>query len=276
MRYVVAALLLAGGAARVQMSDLKYDVVLLGDPVAARDDKLRAVDELTAAELRAAPLLVERLQDTSDAVFLDDYRVDTGPLNPGPPLSTTTTARFMCELILYRIIAPEPKETSLALGARASKTGLDAVRPAGGLDFEVPRAPVAWVRDWSAYWAAHKGESLDVIRRESAAAIDRLWREAALATTAAPTPGAGPAPHLPSATTGTAAALASSTAGMLLDAWQDPALTPAREAYVKARAIFREAEGDVGKRKAARKQLEDMAHKEPRLRVHVERWLAKI
>jgi hypothetical protein len=259
------------------MADLHYDVVLLGDPIAARDDKLRAVDELKKAELAAVPLLIERLKDTDDAVALDDFTVEHGPMNPGEAIATRVTARFLCELVLYRIIDPEPLETSVALGARSSKTGLDATRPAGGLELEIARAPIAWVRDWPTFWSKHKGETLDAIRRWSRDEIDRLWKDAALSTTTAPAAASkearAPAAHLPVSSAGPAAALASSTAGIWLDAWNDPALVPARELYLKMRGIYRDAERDIGKRPAARKQLEDAAKREPRLRVHVEHWL---
>jgi hypothetical protein len=276
LRYSLVVLALFAGAARAtEMSELNYDVVLLADPIAARDDKLAAVDELTKAQLAAVPLLVERLKDTGDAVFLDDVGVETGPMNPGPPVVTRTTARFMAELILYRIIAPDEHASGIALGARSSKSGLDATRPAGGLELEDTRPPIAWVRDWSAFWSKHKGDSLDEIKRWSSDEIDRIWREAALASTPAP-PVKGSAPHLPSATTGAAADLASSGAGILLSAWRDPSLTPARDAYVKARAIFADAKRDPSKRSSAKKQLEELAKKEPRLKVHVEHWVSSL
>ena len=279
MRYAVVVLAIAGAARAMGMAigetDLRYDVVLLGDPVAARDDKLRAVDELGAAGLAAVPLLIERLKNVDDAVFLDDVPLETGPMNPGPPVKARTTARFMCELVLYRIIAPEPASPSVALGARSKKTGLDATRPAGGIEIEVPRPPVAWGRDWSGFWAKHKGESLDTIKRFSQSEIDRVWSDAAMNSTAAPSL-SGDVPHLPVSTGGTAAALASSASGVVLTAWNDPSLPAARDAYVKARAIYREAKSDIGKRATARKQLDDAAKREPRLRVHVAHWLTEL
>src|SRR5687767_8542642 len=110
---------------------LRYCIHLLGDPIAGKEEKLAAVEQLVNAGRAAMPHLIARVNDARDAIFLDEFLVETGPMNVGPAKVVRVSARFVAELILYRLISPIAELQPLALGARLSSTGIDSTRPAG-------------------------------------------------------------------------------------------------------------------------------------------------
>ena len=145
-------------------ADLRLRVLLLQSDVVPDEDRVAAVEVLGAAGKLAIPLLVEKLD--GDDVEFPATHIETGPMNPGPPATMTTTARFQIERVLYRIVSP-------ARPAVAPKNDLDALRPTtSAVD---ARAPLRYVDDWSVFWSAHKSESLEQLRAWAADELDRRW-----------------------------------------------------------------------------------------------------
>lgn len=206
--------------------EIKYWIHVLGDEVVGTEDKLEAVEELLGAGKDAIEPLIDRLLDAKkDARFLVETKVPTGPLHAAPETVLATSVRYMVETILYRIIAPQRRP-------REPKTRLDRLKP----QMEAPdmRPPIPWVADWTAFWTAHKNESLADIKAWSAEEIDRRWQAI------------DNKKHQPV----TPASL--STAGKSYPSALKPdELEKARAAYAKARALYLEARRDPKNAKKA-------------------------
>lgn len=167
-------------ADQLQLRALSYQLGNLDDELLGAEEKQAALQALEAAGLTAAPLLVVRLAGP-DAFFLDDRVIETGPLNPGPPLRAATSVHFELEALLYRLVTPP-----------------DAIREEPGLGPGAPpvtEVPPPFVEDWQRWWAAHQGEDLPAIhawaRREIAAMGPGLGAGGALGARA---PGPPPPP----------------------------------------------------------------------------------
>ncbi|MDP2340983.1 MAG: hypothetical protein Q8O67_08500 [Deltaproteobacteria bacterium] len=145
-------------------ADLRLRVLLVQSDVVPDEDRVAAVEVLGAGGKLAIPLLVEKL--AGDDVEFPATRIETGPMNPGPPATMTTTARFQIERALYRIVSPHR-------ATPAPKNDLDALKPAAA-PVEA-REPLRYVDDWPAFWSAHKSETLEQMRAWAADEIDRRW-----------------------------------------------------------------------------------------------------
>ena len=231
--------------------ELRYHLLRLGDDLVAREDKLASLAALDGAA--AIPLLVERLSDSDDPLFLDDREVPTGPMNPGPPIVAPTTVRFEAEARLYEIISgeaagetassPYPPELQASMGrieGRHDMLGGDS-------------APPKLVDDWAAWWKEHEGDTIEQIRAWAAAERDRRAGEAGMLDA----PGAAAQPRIPVPTNRAKASDAE------------------REAYARAKTLFEEARADRSRVAAAETELAAIGE-EPRLAPHTEYMLWKL
>ena len=230
------------------MNDIKYRIHVLGDDVVGDDDKREAVEVLVGVGKDAIPLLVERLLDRKDALFLQATSVSTGPLHAAADTVVPTTVRYMVETILYRIIAPQRRPLVV-------KSKLDALKPNVGVPST--RAPIPWVADWGLFWRAHKAETLADMRAWSAEELDRRWDAI------------DEQQH-------TAVVPASSVGGAVAARERGPELDAAVSAYAKARALWLDARQHPAKGTEARRALAALAKQSPRLQVHTDFMAASL
>jgi len=175
-----AAAVNEGGNEVSTNSNLLQQIAILYDEKAPGEAKLVAADALVDAGKGAIPLLIDRLGQDENPIFLDRMKVATGPMHAGPPTVLPVGVKFQIESMLYRIIAPDdqvPTEKAApapgGIGALIDSSLLDASRP-----------PLAFVKDWSAWWGAHKHDSLEEMRAWAKAEVNRLWDEIHAQTTA--------------------------------------------------------------------------------------------
>ena len=222
-------------------NEINYRILVLGDDVVTVDDKHEASEVLVGAGKDAIALLVERLLDRRDALFLEQTSVATGPLHAAPAALLPTTVRYQVETLLYRIVAPQRR-------ALENKTRLDALKP----QVSAPdvRPPIPWVADWGLFQRAHKNESIEDIRAWSAEELDRRWQAIDERLHA---------PVVPASSVGSAPAPRDEGADV----------NALRAQYAKARAIFMEARRDPKQGTDARRSLA-LLGKHPRLKVHTD------
>lgn len=222
-------------------ADLRLRVLLVASDVVDDEDRIAALEVLAAGGKTAIPLLIEKLAALAvDDVEFPPTRVETGPLNPGPPMTMATTARFQIERVLYRIVTPQrrpPEKTN----------ALDALRPDHA---PVPaRTPLLYIDDWSAFWTTHKSESIEQMRAFADAEVERRW--AALVKGERPT----------TMTTTT------TTAATVHPHHSDAAAVAERAAWSELRDAFEAARRQPAARPGAVKVLK--ANKSPALKPHV-------
>jgi hypothetical protein len=168
---------------------LREQIALLDDIAAPADAKQAASDALVAAGKAAIPVLIGRLENPEDHLYLDGVRVPTGPMNAGPPATMPVQVRFQVESLLYRIVRPpaEKPAASVRAGARAASGGVPTIDHER-LGVETTRATpeLRLVDDWPAWWRAHRDESLEQIREWFRDEAERRWSRIHEKTTAPP------------------------------------------------------------------------------------------
>jgi hypothetical protein len=226
----------------VNERDIKYRILVLGDDLVSDDDKLEAIEVLTGAGKDAIGPLVERLNDRKDVLCMQEMLVHAGPLQSTGDQKLQVTVRYVVEMILYRIIAPQRRAPEV-------KTRLDALKPT----MEVPdmRPPIPWVADWNSFWRAHKGHTLADIKAWSAEEVSRRWQAI----------GEGaPLPIQP----------ASLVATTLPPRRSGDDVDKERALYAKARATFLEAKRDPKKVSDAKRMLLTLGATSTRVKVHTD------
>ena len=162
------------------MSDNDYDLneqlAITQDLEAPRDVKLVACDRLVDAGKDAIPILVERLGQLDDPVFLSDAPVSTGPMHTGPPIVREVNLKFQLQTLLYRIICPDPLVDDRKNDSPPDPmTGPDLDAALSPKVLQASRPQLAFVEDWPSWWKQHQSESLEDIRDWSAREVDALW-----------------------------------------------------------------------------------------------------
>lgn len=170
---------------KTETEELRAQLRILDDAAAPRDAKRVACDRLTDAGTAAIPVLIERLHNSDDPIFLDAVRVQTGPMHAGAPVVRDVTVKFQVESLLYRIIYPEPwpADGPTPPADRGPANIAEALSP--GI-LANSRPPLAFVEDWASWWKTHAGESLDTIRAWSLGEVDARWQRVYRETSAPP------------------------------------------------------------------------------------------
>lgn len=229
--------------------DIHYRIHVLGDDLVGNDEKLDAIEALSAAGKDAIGPLIERLLDRNDTLCMQEMRVPVGPLQSAGEVTLQVSVRYVVETILYRIIAPQRRP-------KMPKTRLDALKP----KVQVPdmRTPILFVPDWSAFWRAHKSKSLADIKAWSAEEVDRRWRaiDDGKPETVVPT--------------------SSMRDGKLPARRQGDDVDKERALYAKARATFLEARKDPKTAGDAKRALIALGAASPRVKVHTDHWAASL
>ena len=88
------------------IDELRYQLWCMEQAFVPADHKLRAVHALLQGGTLALSLLISRLAQPSDPLFLKETLIPTGPLNPGPPRKMCVTLKYQIETILYEILCP--------------------------------------------------------------------------------------------------------------------------------------------------------------------------
>jgi hypothetical protein len=130
----------------------------LDDESASRADKMHASDALARGGKPAMALLIGRLRQPRDQLFLNDVVVDHGRMNAGPAVRTSVTVKWQCEALLYAMLESVPSSTE------GPDLGAIAV------------APLAYISDWVAFLDRVKDLSLDEIHAVARAEHDAVTR----------------------------------------------------------------------------------------------------
>lgn len=116
--------------------------------------RLRAANDLEALGRDAIPLLIEGLEDQRSFEALGQ---DIGAPADAAPRSVRRTVGQECRRMLARILTP----------AYSSPHEPKPVRK--------PRGPFFEVHNWRAWWGLNRHRSLDQLRQDVRAAVDRYW-----------------------------------------------------------------------------------------------------
>jgi len=165
------------------LKELKDHITILDDEAAPGDAKMVSSDAIVAAGKTAISLLIDRLQQPDDPLFLEQLRVPTGPMHAGPPAVVPVRVKYHVETLLYRIVYPSG---TIADDGAAPATGDSPADLISRDVLDQERPPLAFIDNWPAWWQTHQGESLDEIQSWSQGAIDQLWEKVHAETTPPP------------------------------------------------------------------------------------------
>lgn len=237
--------------------ELKYRIWCLGDAMLPPKEKLKAVEVLVRGGKQSVPLLIECLESGWDPVFLHQTPIPQGPMNPGPPQVARTTVSFMCESILFRIIAPEGTE---------SESGM----------VQGPR--VAWVKSWRDWWRKNQHSTLQMIKHESDKELMRLWARLGDTSDEPPLlPKKGEQLEDPPVSEDVAAAFVAALGDVdVSGSDSDGTYAKERERYKKAKQRYKAALKDPEIRGLVRVELKKLGTEEPRLTRHCRHWEWKL
>ncbi len=265
-------------AANTDPENLQYQLLCLEDPVVLPAHKLRATAILIAGGKLSLPLLIERLANPEDVLFMEELLVPTGVMNPGPPRAMAVTLKFQIENILYEILypeqAPRPELRGEPVGIETDTKGTGAPSPVQTLaqmkaDWENARdqgidrlAPTelggayAFVQDWTSFWDDHGHKELEDLKKWSREQVKHRWAmnmaNTPLASTQAP--GTNPGPLR-----------------------EPPANIPdLRKVYERAWALFEGARKDPAKKAIASKALQGTSARNPELKPHIDYLLSQL
>ncbi|MBT6433401.1 MAG: hypothetical protein HOK97_05255 [Deltaproteobacteria bacterium] len=262
------------------INELRYQLLCMEQPFVLAEHKLRASHTLTQGGQLSLGILIERLAEPGDPIFLNEMLVTTGPLNPGPPRKMRVTLKYQIEHILYEILYPEQSPRAELLGDSQLNTdistGPSKPLPKQSLmemkaDWDKARdlaigelspaelgGAYAFVSDWQSFWATHGNKDLDALRKWSRVQVEAIWSghfgaqtPGTQSVTNAPVP-EDSAPHL----------------GL-----EDE--EKLRIAYSRAWSLYEGARNTAARKPIAFRGLEDIQKRHPRLKLHLD-YLRKL
>jgi len=184
---------------KLSRDDLSYQLFCMEDPAVLPAHKLRASNRLLQGGKQSVGVLIKRLEGASDPLFMHDFLVATGPMNPGAPRKMSVSLKYQIENILYQIIYPEqaPRPelrgepviedkatTSTATHSPAPIQSLAAMKAdwenardqaIGELSPSELGGAYAFIADWQEFWRIHGTKSLADLRTWGRQQVEELW-----------------------------------------------------------------------------------------------------